>query len=73
MTEKNFEFKLCPDCGSTEYMENYPTPGTSICDDCGHEITSIALKELNEKSRESFSPSVNVQAVEYKTSREASV
>ena len=46
MTEKILELKLCPNCGSTEYMENYPTPGTSICDDCGHEITSIVLKEL---------------------------
>ncbi|MGA3288753.1 MAG: hypothetical protein ABSD42_00740 [Candidatus Bathyarchaeia archaeon] len=40
MSEKSLEFKLCPSCGSTEYIENYPAPGVSICEECGHEVTS---------------------------------
>ena len=54
MIEKIHELKLCPVCGSTEYMENYPTPDTAICEDCGHQITSIVLKEVSEEIEEQF-------------------
>jgi len=55
MNEKSFEFKLCPSCGSTEYVENYPTPGVSICEECGHEVASIMLKEIQEPDEEAAS------------------
>lgn len=42
------EFIICPNCGSAEYLENYPVPGTSICAKCAHEITKIKLKEVLE-------------------------
>jgi len=48
MKEKSIELKLCPNCGSTEYVENYPAPGVSICEECGHEITSVALKVIQD-------------------------
>ena len=54
MSEKSLEFKLCPSCGSTEYIENYPTPGVSICEECGHEVTSIALKVIQEAEEETL-------------------
>jgi transcription initiation factor TFIIIB Brf1 subunit/transcription initiation factor TFIIB len=54
MSENPIEFKLCPDCGSIDYIENYPTPGASICETCGHEITTIALKEISEEIEERF-------------------
>src|SRR5665648_383579 len=40
-------FKVCPNCGSTEYLENYPTPGATACVACMHEMTEIPLKELS--------------------------
>ena len=43
------EFTLCPHCGSTEYLENYPAPGISACTKCGHEVTKIPLKEMSEE------------------------
>jgi transcription elongation factor Elf1 len=43
------EFTICPNCGSPEYMENYPTSGTSICAKCAHEIIKIPLKEMSEE------------------------
>jgi predicted RNA-binding Zn-ribbon protein involved in translation (DUF1610 family) len=52
MKENSLEFKLCPSCGSTQYLENYPTQGTSICAECGHEITAIALKVIQEEDEE---------------------
>jgi hypothetical protein len=48
MSDKSLEFKLCPKCGSTEYLEDYPAPGTSICAKCGHEIVTITLRETAE-------------------------
>ncbi len=53
MTNDLNEFTLCPNCGSTEYIEDYPTPGTSLCEECGHEIIKVPLKELRENDIDS--------------------
>ena len=37
---------ICPDCGSTEYMENYPAVGKKLCIECGHESVEIKLKTI---------------------------
>lgn len=44
METQNEEFKICSNCGSREFLENYPSPGKEICAKCGHEITKIKLK-----------------------------
>jgi predicted RNA-binding Zn-ribbon protein involved in translation (DUF1610 family) len=49
MSDKSLEFKLCPKCGSTEYLEDYPDPGKSICTGCGTEIVTITLRKTAEK------------------------
>jgi DNA-directed RNA polymerase subunit RPC12/RpoP len=54
MGEKSFEFKLCPSCGSTEFIEDYPTPGVSICEECGHEVTSVVLKVIPEAEEDAL-------------------
>jgi len=38
------EFGVCPNCGSTEYMEDYPVKGKRVCIQCGHENVEIELK-----------------------------
>ena len=48
MSDKSLELKLCPKCGSIEYLEDYPAPGTSICAFCSHEIVTITLRETAE-------------------------
>lgn len=40
------EFRLCPNCGSTENLENYPTPGNSMCGKCSHRTVKIPLTEM---------------------------
>ena len=52
MSEKSNEFRLCPSCGSTEYVENYPILGVSICEECGHEVASIVLKVIQDAEEE---------------------
>ena len=52
MKENSVEFKFCPRCGSTDYLENYPALGTSTCGECGHEIISIALNVIHEEDEE---------------------
>ena len=42
------QFTLCPKCGSTDYLENYPTQGKSICTKCGHQATPLMLKVIQE-------------------------
>lgn len=42
------EFRLCPNCGSTENLENYPTSGISICGKCNHRTIKIPLTEMTE-------------------------
>lgn len=42
------EFRLCPKCGSTESLEDYPAPGMSICVKCGAELIKIPLTEISE-------------------------
>jgi hypothetical protein len=54
MEDKSLELKFCTNCGSTEYLENYPTQGTSICAECLHEITAIPLNVIQEESEETF-------------------
>jgi hypothetical protein len=44
MSENYLELKLCPKCGSTNYMKNYPSPDTSLCLGCGG--TSIETVKL---------------------------
>lgn len=38
------EFGICPCCGSTEYIEDYPAKGKRVCIQCGHENVGIELK-----------------------------
>lgn len=45
MTTDLTEFTVCPNCGSTKYLENYPTSGTSTCTECMHEITKVTLSK----------------------------
>ena len=50
MKEDNLaQFTLCPKCGSTNCLENYPTQGTSICTTCGHQATALMLKVIQEE------------------------
>lgn len=35
---------ICPNCGSTEYLEDYPVAGKTICANCFHEPVSLKLK-----------------------------
>ncbi len=48
MIEKSVELTLCPSCGSTEYLPDYPVAGASICLRCGHGVVSVRLKEIQE-------------------------
>ena len=52
MDEKLDQMKICPNCGSTDYFEDYPVVGVSICEICGHEVTSIPLEEVDEELEE---------------------
>lgn len=38
--------KICLNCGSVKYIENYPALGRSICFECGHEISNVPLKTI---------------------------
>lgn len=38
------EFGICPNCGSPEYMEDYPVAGKRVCIKCGHEDVKVKLK-----------------------------
>ena len=42
------KFTLCPECGSTEHLENYPSSGVSVCGKCGHRAITISLTEMRE-------------------------
>jgi len=46
MKDNSIQLTLCPSCGSTYYLENYPVQGTSTCTDCGHGVTSVSLIEI---------------------------
>lgn len=48
MSDKSLEFKICAYCGSTEYLEDYPTSGITICAKCANEINKIVLREMVE-------------------------
>ena len=52
MDEKSFEFKVCPSCGSAEFIEDYPAPGVLICEECGREVASVVLKVIQEAEEE---------------------
>ncbi len=54
MDEKLDQMKICPNCGSTRYFEDYPVLGVSICELCGHEVTSTPVKEVDEEIEERF-------------------
>ncbi len=54
MDEKSDQMKICPNCGSTSYFEDYPVLGVSICEICGHEVTSTPVKEVDEEIEERF-------------------
>ena len=47
----SIEFGICPNCSSTEYLENYPSPGERICTRFGHKSEKIRLKII-EKPKE---------------------
>lgn len=38
------ESGICLNCGSTEYIEDYPVKGKRICVKCGHENVKMELK-----------------------------
>jgi ribosomal protein L37AE/L43A len=46
--------KICPNCGSTRYLEDYPVVGVSICEKCGHEVTSTPVKKVDEEIEENI-------------------
>ena len=54
MDEKSDQMKICPNCGSTRYFEDYPVLGVSICEKCGHEVTSTPVKEVDEEIEENI-------------------
>jgi hypothetical protein len=47
--DNSAQFILCPKCGSTDYLENYPTQGNSTCTKCGHQATPLMLKVIQEE------------------------
>ncbi len=53
LKSESIEFGICPHCGSTEYIENYPSLGKRVCTQCGHESEKITLKFI-EKDEELF-------------------
>ena len=40
------EFTLCPNCGSTEYLEDYPSLEIASCSKCNHEVIKIKLRMM---------------------------
>jgi len=38
------EFRICPNCGSTDCIEDYPVKGKRLCVKCGHESVRMELK-----------------------------
>jgi hypothetical protein len=52
MDEKPDQMKICPNCGSTSYFEDYPVLGVAICEICGHEVTSTPVVDADEEIEE---------------------
>jgi transcription elongation factor Elf1 len=44
MKTDSIEFRICPNCGSTDCIEDYPDKGKQICVKCGHKSVKIKLK-----------------------------
>jgi transcription initiation factor TFIIIB Brf1 subunit/transcription initiation factor TFIIB len=51
METQNEEFEICSNCGSRNFLKDYPSPGKEICGKCGHEITKIKLKNIETKQQ----------------------
>ena len=45
----SIEFVICPSCGSSGYIEDYPALGKQVCAECGHESEKIRLKIIAEE------------------------
>jgi hypothetical protein len=41
------EISICPNCGSTNYLPDYPTPGQKMCTDCFREIINLKINPEN--------------------------
>lgn len=62
------QFGICPNCGSTEYMEDYPVTGKRICTQCGHENVKIKLKVVGiEQEISNLCPSCGKEREENET------
>jgi len=46
------QFRLCPKCGSTDFLENYPSLGMTACAKCLGRTIKIPLTEINEDKLE---------------------
>ena len=42
------DFVICPNCSSTDYLENYPNQGEKLCTKCGHQSEKITLTVIQE-------------------------
>ncbi len=45
------EIRLCPNCGSTDYIPDYPEPGLGICTECGKEIIKLIPENISVTER----------------------
>jgi hypothetical protein len=52
MSDKHVEFTVCPVCGSTECLLDYPAVGSSTCLKCGHETVTFVLRVVQEDAWE---------------------
>lgn len=44
----SIEFVICPNCSSTDCLENYPNQGEKLCTKCGHQSEKITLTVIQE-------------------------
>ena len=46
---KTRDVSICPNCGSTDFLPDYPAPGTGTCMECGKEIIKLELENTPSK------------------------
>jgi hypothetical protein len=56
---KTREISICSNCGSTDFLPDYPAPGIGICSECGKGIISIKIMETPNDATSEKCPSCN--------------
>ncbi|MDQ1279565.1 MAG: hypothetical protein QG670_827 [Thermoproteota archaeon] len=41
--------EICPRCGSTDYIKDYPEQGRDVCENCGSDIKKVPLVEKDDE------------------------